>query len=64
MKKAIDLKVGNKIKVGGEVLFIEDIEVSDAGKHGTKKVRIKARKNNEETIVLIRPSDYPIKTVE
>lgn len=64
MKKAMDLKKGNKIKVGGEILLIEDIEISEVGKHGTRKVRIQTKKNNGEKIILIRPSDYPIKIAD
>ena len=60
MKKAIDLKIGDKIKVGGERLSVESVEVSDVGKQGTRKVRIQARKSNNEEVIIIRPADYPV----
>ena len=61
-KKAIELKVGESIVVGGEKLIIESLEVSDIGKQGTKKVRLSAKKTNGEKIVIIRPEDYPFNT--
>ena len=59
-KKAGQLKVGDKLSIGGETLIVESLEVSDIGKQGTKKVRISAKKSNDERIVIIRPEDYPI----
>ncbi len=59
-KKAGELKAGQKILIGGEVLVVESIEISDIGKQGTKKVRIVAKKANGEKMVIIRPEDYPI----
>jgi len=59
-KKAGQLKVGDKLSIGGETLFVESLEVSDIGKQGTKKVRISAKKANDERIVIIRPEDYPM----
>ncbi|MEI6731228.1 MAG: hypothetical protein WCK90_00955 [archaeon] len=62
MKKAIEIKKGDKIKVAGEVLTVETTETSDIGKQGTKKCRIEAKKANGERVVMIRPADYPIQT--
>lgn|GEM_PF-979345 len=60
VKKAGQLKVGDKIVIGGETLNVESTETSDIGKQGTKKVRISALKGNGERVVIIRPEDYPI----
>ncbi|MFZ5955046.1 MAG: hypothetical protein ACOYT4_01350 [Nanoarchaeota archaeon] len=57
-KKARELKKGDKIQIGTDVLIIEEIELSDIGKQGTKKCRIVASKEKEK-IVIIRPEDYP-----
>ncbi len=59
-KKAGEVKTGNIIKVGGEDVEVEEIEISDIGKQGTKKVRIIAKKTNGEKIIIIRPEDYPL----
>lgn len=59
-KKAIEIKKGEVIAVAGEELSVEEVEVSDIGKQGTKKVRIVGKKKNGEKVVIIRPEDYPI----
>lgn len=59
-KKAIEIKKGSTIIIGGEELFIEETEVSDISKQGTKKVRFVAKRKTGEKIILIRPADYPI----
>ena len=60
MKKlAEDLKKGDTIEIGAEKLIIEEIEISDLGKHGSKKVRIVAKKQDGEKAVIIRPDKYP-----
>lgn len=58
--KAKELKKGDRIIVGAEELEIEEIEISDISKQGTKKTRIVAKKSNGDKIVIIRPEDYPI----
>jgi translation elongation factor P/translation initiation factor 5A len=58
-KKAQELKKGDKIKIAGKEAVIKEIEVSDIGKQGTKKVRIVAEVGGEK-IVIIRPADYPV----
>jgi len=60
MKKlAKDLKKGDTIELGTEKLIIEEIEISDLGKHGSKKCRIVAKKLDGEKAVIIRPDKYP-----
>ncbi len=61
-KKAIEIKKGDKIVVAGEEMSVEEVEVSDIGKQGTKKVRIVAKKKSGEKTVLIRPEDYPLES--
>ena len=57
-KNAKDLKKGDKIKIAGTDFVVEEMEISDIGKHGKRKVRIVA-KNDKEKMVVIRPEDYP-----
>lgn len=59
-KPAKELEKGEKIKVGGKVFLVENIEFSEIGKQGVRKCRIEARSDSDEKIVLIRPEDYPI----
>ena len=63
-KKASEINRGDIISIGGEELEVEEVESSDIGKQGTKKIRIVAKKKSGEKIVLIRPADYPIETKE
>ena len=58
-KKAEELKKGDKLNIGGEILVVESIELSDIGKHGTKKCRVVSTKSDGEKAILIRPSNYP-----
>lgn len=62
MKKAKDIKIGDKIKIGTDTLVVTATETSDIGKQGTQKCRIVAKKSTGEEVVIIRPSDYPINT--
>lgn len=59
-KKSIDVKKGDILIIGGEELSVSEVEVSDIGKQGTKKVRIVAKKKNGENVTMIRPADYPL----
>jgi len=61
-KQAKDLKKGNSIKIAGESMKIEEIEISNIGKQGKRKVRMVAKNLKDEKIVLIRPEDYPFET--
>lgn len=58
-KVAKEIKVGDKIEIGGEILVVDSVESSDIGKQGTQKVRIVAKKESGESITVIRPADYP-----
>jgi len=58
-KKAKELKKGEKIKIAGKSFVIEEFEMSDIGKQGTKKCRIQARSPEGEKMAIIRPEDYP-----
>jgi translation elongation factor P/translation initiation factor 5A len=62
-KQAKDLKKGEKIKLSDKICTIEEIEISDIGKQGKRKVRIIALTEKKEKIILIRPEDYPIDLV-
>jgi translation elongation factor P/translation initiation factor 5A len=59
-KKANEFKKSDKIIIGGKEAVVDEIEVSDLGKHGKKKVRIVALTSNNEKIVVVRPEDYPL----
>ena len=62
-KQARDLKKGDKIKIMDKFLSIEEIEISDIGKQGKRKVRIVASNEQNEKTVIIRPEDYPVETM-
>ena len=59
-KKAAEIKKGDLLIVGGEEVSVSEVEVSDIGKQGTKKVRIVAKKKSGENVTMIRPADYPL----
>ena len=61
-KPAKDLIKGEKIILAGQECIVEDLEISDIGKHGKRKVRIEAKTENSERIVLIRPEDFVFET--
>lgn len=58
-KKAKELKKEDKIRIAGKWFRIVEIEISEIGKQGTRKVRIIAIDEKGEKIVIIRPEDYP-----
>ena len=58
-KQAKELKKGDKIKLAGKPCVIENVEISELGKQGKKKVRLELRAENSERVVVIRPEDYP-----
>ncbi|MEK6827417.1 MAG: hypothetical protein AABX99_02955 [Nanoarchaeota archaeon] len=63
MKKlANQLKKGDKIILASQEYSIEELEISDIGKHGMRKVRIVAVSPKQEKIILIRPEDYPFES--
>ncbi len=63
-KTAAELKKGEKILIANQEYLTDEIEVSDIGKQGKRKVRILAKNAKEEKIVLIRPEDYPFETID
>ena len=63
-KKAKELKKGDKIKIAGKGFTVIEIEISEIGKQGIRKVRIVATDEKGEKIVIIRPEDYPIESLE
>lgn len=62
-KQAKDLKKGDKINIAGQQAVVEEIELSDIGKHGKRKARIVAKTLSGEKAVIIRPEDYPFSSV-
>jgi len=58
-KQAKNLKKGDKINVAGQAGIVQEIELSDIGKHGKRKVRIVALNQKDEKMIIIRPEDYP-----
>lgn len=58
-KKASELKKDDKILLASEELIVQDVEISEIGKQGKRKVRISASKSDGEKVVIIRPEDYP-----
>jgi translation elongation factor P/translation initiation factor 5A len=62
-KPAGQLKKGDKIILAGKECIIEELEISDIGKQGTRKVRIVALSPSQEKLTIIRPEDYPIDSV-
>ena len=61
-KQAKELSKGDKIILAEQSCVIEEIEISDIGKHGKRKVRIEAKTEKGEKVVIIRPEDYPFST--
>lgn len=62
-KPAKEIKKGDKIKIAGKEFTVEEIEISDISKQGTKKCRMVAKPEEGEKMVLIRPEDYPLEVV-
>lgn len=58
-KQAKDIKKGDNIILAGRKFFIEEIELSDIGKQGTKKCRIVAKGDDGNKTIIVRPEDYP-----
>ena len=61
-KQARDLKKSDKIKIAGGLFVVSELEISDIGKQGKRKVRIVILDSKGEKTVLIRPEDYPFET--
>ncbi len=62
-KQAKDLKKGDKIIIADQTCTINDLELSEIGKHGKRKARIDAATSKGEKIVIIRPEDYPFESI-
>ena len=58
-RKAKEIKKGDRVTVGGKKFTVENIELSDIGKQGTKKCRLELIDEKGERLVVIRPEDYP-----
>jgi len=56
---AKDLKKGEKIMLAGQACTVHEIEISEIGKQGKRKVRIEALTEKGEKLVIIRPEDFP-----
>lgn len=61
-KQAKELKKDDKIIIADQKCIVSEIEISDIGKHGKRKVRIEAQTEKGEKIIIIRPEDYPFST--
>jgi translation elongation factor P/translation initiation factor 5A len=61
-KTAKELKKGDRIFIANQEYIIEELEISDIGKHGMRKVRIVALSPRQERLILIRPEDYPFES--
>ncbi|MEK6830599.1 MAG: hypothetical protein AABX77_01065 [Nanoarchaeota archaeon] len=57
-KQSKELKKGDKIKIADKDFIISEIEISDIGKQGKRKVRLVCFDENNEKLVIIRPEDY------
>ena len=57
-KQAKDLKKHEKIILAEKPFVIIEIEISDIGKHGKRKVRMVLESNSGEKLIIIRPEDY------
>ncbi|MEK6914104.1 MAG: hypothetical protein AABW83_00480 [Nanoarchaeota archaeon] len=62
-KQAKDLKKSERIKIADKTFIIKDLEISDIGKHGKKKVRMVLESNLGEKLIIIRPEDYPFESL-
>tara|TARA_Y100000310_G_C19985428_1_gene491702 strand:+ start:246 stop:443 length:198 start_codon:yes stop_codon:yes gene_type:complete len=62
-KKAIEIKKGEVIVLAGKQVTVEEVEHSDIGKQGSKKVRIVAKDDDDEMVTVIRPEGYPVEII-
>ena len=56
-KIAREIKKGDSIKIAGKECLVEEVEISDIGKQGTRKVRIVAKTSENDKIVIVK-EDY------
>ena len=57
-KQARELKKGDKIIIAEKIFIINEIEISDIGKQGKRKVRLVCLDEKNEKLIIIRPEDY------
>lgn len=57
-KQAKDLKGNDKIKIAEKIFKVIELEISDIGKHGKRKVRMVLESDSREKLIIIRPEDY------
>ena len=62
-RQAKDVRKGNSIILAGKKCSVVEVERSEIGKHGKRKVRILATTPSKERVVVIRPEDYPFEIV-
>ncbi|MDP2925971.1 MAG: hypothetical protein Q8N99_06370 [Nanoarchaeota archaeon] len=62
-KQAKELKKGDKIIIAEQKAVINEIEISDIGKQGKRKVRIGAITEKNEKVIIIRPEDHPFEVM-
>jgi len=58
-KKALEIKKDDVIMLAGKEWQVLEVETSDVGKQGTKKVRLVIQ-SGAEKMTVIRPADYPL----
>jgi translation elongation factor P/translation initiation factor 5A len=58
-KQAKEIKPGDKLNIAGQICKVLSIEMSEIGKQGKRKCRIKALTKEDEEIIIVRPEDYP-----
>ena len=63
-KKAVEIKAGDKISLSGQNCLVENIEISEIGKQGKRKVRLVLLTDKKKKVVIIRPEDYPFDTFQ
>ena len=57
-KQAKDIKKEEKIIIAGKIFIVQNVEVSDIGKQGRRKVRFELKTTEGEKTIIIRPDDY------
>ena len=62
-KKARDIKKGDTILLAGKKGIVQEVEMSDISKQGSKKCRLVVRLESGESATIIRPEEYPFDVV-
>ena len=58
-KTAKELNKGDKINMAGKTFTVQNVELSEISKQGSKKCRLELISSEGEKLVIIRPEDYP-----